>query len=272
MDTKPFRLRLYEIIFEADTPEGRSFDIALLVAIVLSVIAVSLDSVADIRMRYGGWLNAVEWFFTILFTIEYVLRLWTVQRPMAFVFSPFGIIDLLAIMPNYLSLIFPGMEFLVVIRVLRILRIFRIFKLAHFLREGNRLTRALYASRVKIMVFLLFILLVTTVFGTLIYVIEYQHNDQFSNIPSSIYWAIVTLTTVGYGDISPVTDLGRMLAALVMMLGYSILAVPTGIVTAEIIRQKDLPPVSTQVCPHCAREGHDFDAVYCKYCGELINP
>lgn len=266
------RKRLYEIIFESDTRAGRNFDIALLVAIVLSMFVVMAESVEAYQVRFGHWLNVAEWFFTILFTIEYLLRLYTVSKPLVYAKSRFGIIDLLAILPNYLSLFFPGVEYLLVIRVLRLLRVFRIFKMGHFLSEGNTIMTALYMSRRKIIVFLLFILLMVTVIGAVLYVVEAPYNKNFANIPVSIYWAIVTLTTVGYGDISPVTDFGRMLAALVMLLGYAVLAVPTGIVSAEMLAaRKDQLPVSSQTCPHCMREGHDADATFCKYCGGKIN-
>jgi voltage-gated potassium channel len=266
------RKRLYEIIFESDTRAGRNFDVVLLVAIVLSMFVVMAESVQEYKLRYGYWLNVAEWFFTLLFTLEYLLRLYTVPKPVAYATSRFGIIDLLAILPNYLSLLFPGMQYLLVIRVLRLLRVFRIFKMGHFLSEGNTIVTALYMSRRKIIVFLLFILLMVTVIGAVLYVVEAPYNENFASIPVSIYWAIVTLTTVGYGDISPVTDFGRMLAALVMLLGYAVLAVPTGIVSAEMLAaRKDQLPVSSQTCPHCMREGHDVDARFCKYCGGEIN-
>lgn len=266
------RKRLYEIIFESDTRAGRNFDVALLVAIVLSIFVVMAESVESYQVRFGYWLNVAEWFFTLLFTLEYLLRLYTVPKPAAYATSRFGIIDLLAILPNYLSLFLPGIEYLLVIRVLRLLRVFRIFKMGHFLSESNTIVTALYMSRRKIIVFLLFILLMVTVIGAVLYVVEAPYNENFASIPVSIYWAIVTLTTVGYGDISPVTDFGRMLAALVMLLGYAVLAVPTGIVSAEMLAaRKAHLPVSSQICPHCMREGHDLDARFCKYCGGKIN-
>ncbi|MCC6412512.1 MAG: ion transporter [Saprospiraceae bacterium] len=266
------RKKLYEIIFESDTRAGRNFDIALLVAIVLSILVVMLESVELYRLRHTTLLHNAEWFFTFLFTIEYLLRLYSVQKPLAYATSRFGVIDLLAILPNYLSLFFPGLQFLLVIRALRLLRVFRIFKMGHFLTEGNTITTALYASRRKITVFILFILLLVTVIGSILYVVESPYNENFNSIPISIYWAIVTITTVGYGDISPVTDFGRLLAAMVMLLGYAVLAVPTGIVSSEMMAaRKEQHLVTTQTCPHCIRQGHDADAAFCKYCGGEIN-
>lgn len=266
------RKRLYEIIFESDTRAGRRFDIALLAAILLSMFVVMTKSVEAYNLQYGHWMNVAEWFFTILFTVEYLLRLYTVSKPLVYAKSRLGIIDLLAILPNYLSLLFPGLEYLLVIRVLRVLRVFRIFKMGHFLSEGNTLITALYMSRRKIIVFLLFILLMVTVIGSILYVVEAPYNENFASIPVSIYWAIVTITTVGYGDISPITNFGRMLAALVMLLGYAVLAVPTGIVSVEMLAARKVQyPVSSQTCPHCVREGHDLDATFCKYCGGKLN-
>ncbi len=259
------RNRLHEIIFEADTPAGKAFDVALIVIILLSVLVVMLDSVNRIHNHYATLFNNLEWIFTFLFTVEYLLRLFCVKRPFKYATSFFGVIDLLAVIPTYLSLLLPGSHYLIVIRVLRVLRIFRVLKLVQYLSEATLLTRALRASRRKITVFLFTVLVLVVIIGSLIYVIEGEAHG-FTSIPRSIYWAIVTLTTVGYGDISPQTPLGQALAALVMILGYSIIAVPTGIVTAEIsgAMRED---VSTQVCPYCSAEGHDSDAKFCKYCG-----
>ncbi len=259
---------LHEIIFEADTKPGKWFDVILILSIILSVIVVMLDSVASIKMKYGAFLYSVEWFFTILFTIEYILRLISVGRPIRYATSFFGIIDLLAIIPTYMSIILPGSRFLIVIRILRVLRIFRVLKLVQYLAEARVLMQALHASRRKITIFLFAVFTLVIILGSLMYIIEGEENG-FTSIPRSIYWAIVTLTTVGYGDISPKTGLGQALAAVVMVIGYSIIAVPTGIVTAEISRAKD-KPVSTQSCPDCSGEGHDKDADFCKYCGARL--
>ena len=263
-----FRARLHEIIFEADTPEGRLFDLVLLVAIMSSVTVVLLDSVASVRARAGPTLRALEWGFTILFTIEYALRLATVRQPLRYARSVLGLIDLLAILPTYLSLILPGAQSLLVVRLLRLLRIFRVLKLAEYLRESRTLLQALRASRRKIEVFLLTVVTIVVVVGALMYVIKGEQHG-FTSIPISMYWAIVTLTTVGYGDLAPATTLGRALSVLLMLTGYGIIAVPTGIVTMELTRA-GAHPVSTQACPSCGIGGHDHDAVYCRRCGARL--
>jgi voltage-gated potassium channel len=262
------RARLHEIIFEADTPEGRMFDLLLLIAILGSVLVVLLESVASVRAQVGPLLRAFEWGFTVLFTIEYVLRLATVRRPLRYARSAYGIIDVVAILPSYVSLIFPGTQSLLVIRLLRLLRVFRILKLAEYLRESRTLAQALRASGRKILVFLLTVVTIVVVVGTLMYVIEGEKHG-FTSIPISIYWAVVTLTTVGYGDLAPATTLGRVLAVVLMLTGYGIIAVPTGIVTAELTRAGTLP-ISTQACPACGAEGHEHDARYCKRCGTKL--
>ncbi len=264
----PWRARLHEIIFEADTPAGKAFDIILIVSIVLSVVVVMIESVGHIEQHHGNLLRAVEWFFTILFTVEYILRLLCVRRPLGYAKSFFGVVDLLAILPTYMSLLSPGTHYLLVIRTLRVLRIFRVLKLAQYLSAAQLIIQALYASRQKIAVFIFTVLTLVVIIGALMYVIESEAHG-FTSIPRSIYWAIVTLTTVGYGDIAPKSSAGQALAALVMILGYGIIAVPTGIVTVEL-QQLSSQPVSTQVCPSCTAEGHDADAVYCKYCGERL--
>jgi len=263
-----WRGRLHEVIYEAETPAGRAFDVALIWLILLSVAAVMLESVRGVRAEYGRLLYAAEWVFTVLFTVEYVLRLVSVRRPLAYATSFYGVVDLLAIIPTYLSLLVPGSQSLLVIRVLRLLRVFRVFKLAEHLTEADVLMRALRASRRKISVFLLTVLTLVVIIGTLLYVVEGEENG-FTSIPVGIYWAVVTLTTVGYGDISPKTPVGQTLAAAVMIIGYGIIAVPTGIVTVEIA-QAVRKPVSTQACPDCASQGHDTDAVHCKYCGAKL--
>jgi voltage-gated potassium channel len=261
----PFRARLHEIIFEADTPGGKLFDVLLILSIVASVILVMLDSVSAIQQAFGRLLYLGEWIFTILFTIEYALRLYSVRRPLAYATSFFGIVDLMAILPSYLSIIFPGTHYLLVIRILRVLRIFRVLKLAQYVGEIQVLSRALLASRRKITVFLFTMTTLVIIFGSLMYLIE-KPEHGFTSIPRSIYWAVVTLTTVGYGDISPRTELGQAISAIIMIIGYGIIAVPTGIVTAELTQtyKKD---VSTQACLQCSAEGHDPDASHCKYCG-----
>lgn len=259
------RARLHEIIFEADTPEGRVFDMLLLVAILSSVVVVLLESVASVRARIGPELRAAEWGFTVLFTIEYILRLATVGRPLRYARSAYGLIDLLAILPSYVSLFIPGGQSLLVVRLLRLLRVFRVLKLAEYLRESRTLAQALRASWRKIAVFLLTVMTIVVVVGTLMYVIEGPRHG-FTNIPLSMYWAVVTLTTVGYGDLAPATTLGRALAVVLMLTGYGIIAVPTGIVTAELTRAT-AQPISTQACPACGAEGHEHDAVFCRRCG-----
>jgi len=263
-----FRARLHEIIFEADTSTGKLFDVLLILSILVSVVLVMLDSVASIRQSYGNLLYLGEWFFTILFTIEYLLRLCSVGRPVAYATSFFGVVDLFAILPTYLSIIFPGTQYFLVIRILRVLRIFRVLKLVQYLGAARQLSQALRASRRKITVFLFSVLALVVIFGSLMYIIEDQASG-FTSIPRSIYWTIVTLTTVGYGDISPQTGVGQTIAAVIMIIGYGIIAVPTGIVTTELV-QIYKKGVSTQACPECSAEGHDVDAIYCKYCGSRI--
>lgn len=265
-----WRHRLHEIIFEADTKLGKLFDVLLILAIISSVLVVMADSVKNINIKYGDILYVIEWVFTILFSIEYILRLISVKKPLRYCLSLLGIIDLLAILPTYISLFFPGSQYLIVIRVLRVLRIFRVFKLAYYLGEASALVEALKSSRRKIIVFITTIITLVIIFGSLMYLVEGEKNG-FTSIPKSIYWAIVTLTTVGYGDISPKTGLGQMLASMIMILGYGIIAVPTGIVTAELSFGKN-GRITTQACPECMREGHDRDAVFCKYCSAQLNP
>ncbi|HBG46258.1 MAG TPA: ion transporter [Deltaproteobacteria bacterium] len=265
-----WRASLHRIIYEADTPAGKLFDALLISSILLSVLCVMLDSVTWIADGYGGFLYAAEWFFTILFTIEYALRLMCVARPLKYATSFLGVIDLLAIIPTYIDLFVPGGRYLLVVRVLRVLRIFRTFKLFEYLDEGMYIVQALKASRKKISIFLATVMTAVVVLGSLMYLVEKGENG-FTSIPRSIYWAIVTLTTVGYGDIAPKTTLGMGLASVIMILGYGIIAVPTGIVTVEMVQQAASSRKSTQVCPSCAAEGHDTDALYCKFCGVKLN-
>ena len=263
-----WRTVLHEVIFEADTPAGKAFDVLLIISILASVVAVMIDSIDVVRYQHGSLLYRIEWFFTILFTVEYALRLLCVGRPLKYAISFYGIVDLLAIIPTYISVLLPGTQYLLVIRILRILRIFRILKLATYLGEAKLLIKALQRSRRKISVFLFTVLTLVVIFGSLMYVIEGRENG-FTSIPRSIYWAIVTMTTVGYGDISPKTTFGQAIASIVMILGYGIIAVPTGIVTVEM-SQASSRKVSTQVCPECSAEGHDADAKYCKFCGAAL--
>ena len=262
------RAKLHEIIFEADTPAGKLFDILLIASILASVFIVMLDSMASIRAEHGVILYTVEWGFTILFTVEYLLRLASVQRPLRYATSFFGIIDLLAVVPTYVSLLIPGSQYLLAIRVIRIIRIFRILKLAAYIDEAGMLMHALRASHRKILVFLVAVLTLVIILGSIMYMIEGEKNG-FTSIPTSIYWSVVTLTTVGYGDISPKTGVGQFIAAIIMILGYSIIVVPTGFVSVELSRASDRR-VSTQVCPSCSAEGHDADARHCKYCGAQL--
>jgi voltage-gated potassium channel len=253
------------VIFEADTSAGKAFDVALLLLIILSVIAVLLESVASIRNEYGPWLRTFEWVVTVLFTIEYLLRLASVRKPLYYARSFFGIVDLLAIVPTYLSVIIPGAQSLLVIRALRLLRVFRVLKLVHFVGEATELRAALRASTRKIIVFLGAVLTVTIIVGAMMYLIEGESHG-FSSIPVSIYWAIVTMTTVGYGDIAPQTTIGKMLASAIMILGYGIIAVPTGIVSVELagVTKRRL---TTRACPECGAGGHVLDARFCRLCG-----
>lgn len=264
-----WRHTLHEVIFEADTPAGKAFDVVLLVFIGLSVLAVMLESVAEIEARYGTWLRRAEWTFTILFTVEYVLRLASVERAAAYAFSFYGIVDVLAIIPTYLSIIFAGSQSLIVVRALRLLRAFRVLKLAQYVSEARMLRRALIASARKITVFLGAVLTLVLVVGAVMYLIEGEESG-FTSIPQTIYWTIVTMTTVGYGDVVPQTVWGKALASAVMITGYGIIAVPTGIVSVELATVHR-SAVSTQVCRRCAREGHDADARHCKYCGAPLD-
>lgn len=270
----PWRLRLHEIIFEADTRAGKTFDVVLLIAILVSIFVVSLETVGEFD-RYDDLFKTTEWFLTILFTIEYILRLVCVPRPGRYAASFFGVVDLLSILPTYLTLFDIGSRSLVVIRSFRLLRMFRVLKLARMLSEAATMRRAVWEARGKIVVFLTTVLIVITVAGVAMYVVEDtfaspEAPSQFTSIPQAMYWAVVTMTTVGYGDIVPQTDVGKLLSALLIMVGYSLIIVPTGFVSAELVSSRINRPVSTQVCPHCMGEGHDHDAVYCKYCGERL--
>ncbi len=269
-----WRHKLHEVIFEADTPAGKTFDVFLLLAIFASVVTVSLETVEELENHQPLFLR-IEWCLTILFTIEYGMRLLCVRRPVRYATSFFGVVDLLAILPTYLSLLFTGAQSLAVIRALRFLRAFRIFKLVRMLREASELRKAIWDSRGKIVVFLTTVVTVVTIAGPAMYLVESPEwnpgrevQSQFTSIPQAMYWAIVTMTTVGYGDVVPQTALGKLLSAALIMVGYSLIIVPTGFVSAELVGLKRA--VSTQACPHCMAEGHDLDAKYCKRCGNKL--
>lgn len=266
---RPLRQRLHDTIFQHDEPAERAFDVVLIAAILLSVLVVMLDSVASISARHGAALYAAEWFFTVLFTIEYLLRLWTSRNRAAYARSFYGVVDLLAVLPTWLSILFPPGRFLAVLRVLRVLRVFRILKLAEYVEQGAVLGAALRASRYKITVFVCTVITIVIVVGSLMYLIE-GPTAGFTDIPQSIYWAIVTITTVGYGDVAPQTALGKSLAATLMIMGYGIIAVPTGIMTLELERASRAAREERRVCPGCGSDEHDPDASYCKYCGTQL--
>jgi len=263
------RQRIYEIIFEADTKAGKLFDLGILTIILLSIFLVILESISSIRMQYGHILRILEWGITVVFTLEYLARIWVTEKPLKYIFSIYGIIDLLALLPTYLDVFFVGGHNMIVIRALRLLRIFRIFKLHRYTKAGRTIASALWSNREKISIFILFVFTIAIIIGTVMYLIEGEQNG-FTDIPTSIYWAIVTLTTVGYGDLSPSTGIGQFLASVVMVLGYSIIAVPTGMVTATLIGQKKV--TNTQVCSRCMYDKHDDDANYCKICGTSLHP
>ncbi|MCB0474359.1 MAG: ion transporter [Flavobacteriaceae bacterium] len=267
--SKHWKARLHEIIYEADTTEGKLFDVVLLIVIVASIILVMLESVRSFDLKYHKFLNISEWIITILFTIEYIARIISVKKPSKYIFSFYGLIDLLSTLPKYISLAFAGTHALIALRALRLLRVFRILKLARFTGESNKLMAALKASRAKIAVFLFAVIIIAIILGTIMYMVEGEANG-FTNIPKSVYWCIVTLTTVGYGDIAPATPLGQLIASLIMILGYGIIAIPTGIVTAEYTRAKEVH-VNTQSCPACGVENHRDNAQYCYHCGHSLH-
>lgn len=271
VDQMGFKERIANIIFGFDTPAGRAFDLALIALIVSSVAVMMLESVADVMGRWSVALNWAEWIFTIIFTLEYATRVYVAPNRWAYVKSFYGLVDLLSILPSYMGLFFGDLNYLLTIRLLRVLRIFRILKLARYLQEANILVRSMLMARRKILVFFSSVLVLTTVFGSLMYVVEGPHNG-FTSIPKSIYWAIVSITTVGYGDITPHTALGQVLAALVMLTGYSIIAIPTGIFTAELVQQVNRQRMDVQ-CNNCQKSNHEADAKYCRACGsELPEP
>ena len=267
----PFKARMHQIIFEAETPAGRFFDVVLIITILLSVIAVMLESIADFRSEYGTLLTIAEWSFTILFTIEYLFRLYCIGRPLKYAKSFFGIVDLLAVLPTYLSLFFVGSQALAVVRILRFVRVFRILKVVQYVNEMDDLRRSLYASRRKIFLFMLVVSLIAVIMGSVMYIIEGEASG-FTSIPRGIYWAIVTMTTVGYGNIAPQTGFGQFMAAILMIMGYGIIAVPTGIVTSEMTSRRFPKSTVVQSCPECAHEVHNANALFCNRCGTELNP
>ncbi|ODP99020.1 ion transporter [Salinivibrio sp. ML323] len=259
---------LYTTIFGTETKHGKAFDLALIVMILASMVALMLESIASVHAKWSQWLYWIEWGFTGIFTVEYLLRLYCSPRPSAYARSFYGVVDLLAILPTYIAIFVPGTTYLMVVRLLRVLRIFRVLRLMRFLEDSNILLRSMMLSSRKVMIFFFSVAILVTVFGALMYVIEGPENG-FTSIPYAIYWAIVTLTTVGYGDIVPQTDIGKALASFTMLMGYSIIAVPTGIITAEIGQQMSLHRNLVK-CPNCSKSGHESDASFCKHCGSEL--
>ena len=261
--------KIHEVIFEADTPKGKLFDEVLLVIIFLSVIAVMLETVPNLRDRYSLLLHQLEWAFTILFTIEYGLRIYSVKKPFKYITSFYGVIDLLAILPTYVSIFIVGSQLLIVVRAFRLLRIFKILEMSSFTYQSKIIMLAMRSSLVKISVFLFFVLIMVIIFGTVIYLVEHPVNPQFDSIPRSVYYSIVTLTTVGFGDIVPITALGQFLSSILMIMGYGVIAVPTGIVTADFLTRSKVKE-TVRACESCSQEGHSSDAIHCKYCGDRL--
>ena len=282
---KHWKAKIYKIIYHSDTPAGKLFDLILLVLIVLSILLVMIESVESYATDYGNLLNIAEWIITILFSIEYILRIITNSSPKKYIFSFYGIIDFLSTVPKYLSFFLVGSHSLVALRALRLMRVFRILKLARFMGESNNFVKALKASRIKIAVFVSFVIILCVILGTVMYLVESGEDSGFTSIPRSVYWAIVTLTTVGYGDIAPATPLGQLIASMIMIIGYGIIAVPTGIVTAEFATQKKDPKarqkieekkedvtitITTKTCPECLTNDVRIEAKYCYVCGAEI--
>jgi len=261
---------MHDIIYEADTPVGKLFDVILLFLIVASIILVMLESVDSLNAKYHDFFNYAEWAITIIFSFEYIARIIAVKKPKSYIFSFFGIIDLLSTIPKYISIIFGGAHALVALRALRLLRVFRVLKLARYIGESENLIKALNASRAKIAVFLLAVLSIATILGSLMYLIEAHQDSGFDSIPRSVYWAIVTLTTVGYGDIAPVTPFGQLIASIIMIMGYAIIAIPTGIVSVAYSKYRTID-TNTQSCPHCMAVNHRDNAEFCYACGEKLN-
>ncbi len=266
-----WKAKLHEVIYEADTPGGKFFDVALLIVITISIILVMLESVGSLNLKYYWHFYIAEWIITIIFTIEYILRIVAIKKPKNYIFSFYGIVDLLSTIPTYIAFVFGGHNLLFAVRALRLLRVFRILKITRYIGESNRLLLALRNSRPKIIIFLFAVLVICIIMGTVMHLVEGPENG-FDNIPLSIYWCIVTLTTVGFGDIHPITPLGRFIASCIMIIGYGIIAVPTGIVTSEITRsQKDKIPENTQACPHCNEDKHLDKAEFCHNCGKPLH-
>jgi len=261
---------LWRVIFLSDTPAGRAFDVALLWSIGISVLILALESVDELRAAHGGFFRIAEWGFTILFTVEYALRLWVVRHRWRYAGSFFGVVDVLSILPSYLELLLPGTHYLMALRILRLMRMFRVLKMAEYLGEANVLMNALNASRRKLLVFLTAVLSLVCVEGTVVYVLEHEVNPEFANIPQAIYWAIVTVTTVGYGDVAPVTVLGKIMASVIMLTGFTIIAVPTGIMTYEFGRELRGQKGARRRCAECGWTDHDARAVYCHQCGQAL--
>ena len=265
MSEETLRIKLHRIIFGTDTPAGKLFDVVLIYAILVSVLALMLDSVVSIKQRFGLILMVAEWTFTVLFTLEYLVRLYVSPRPLVYARSFYGVVDLISVLPTYLSLFFPGANFLLVVRLMRVLRIFRVLKLARYMSEANVLVRSMFLARRKILVFFMVVVVLSTIFGSIMYIVEGPEHG-FTSIPISIYWTIVTITTVGYGDITPQTVVGKIVASTAMLTGYSIIAVPTGILTAELASEMQRAR-NTTACNQCQKTGHETDARFCKYCG-----
>ncbi|MFK8060866.1 MAG: ion transporter [Polaribacter sp.] len=271
-DKKPsWKQKLHEVIYEADTKEGKLFDVVLLIAIIASIVLVMLESIESFDTKYHDFLNISEWIITILFSIEYILRIVSIKKPFKYIFSFYGIIDLLSTIPKYLSFIIVGSHHFAALRALRLLRVFRILKLARYIGASNTLMIALRASKAKIAVFIFFIVIICIILGTIMYMIEGADNG-FTSIPRSVYWAIVTLTTVGFGDIAPQTPFGQLIASIIMILGYGIIAIPTGIVSSEMTKSMTNLDTNTQSCPNCLKEGHKNKADFCFNCGTILNP
>jgi len=269
---KNWKEKVHEVIYEADTPAGKLFDVILLLVILLSILLVMLESIESIGTKYAYILNVAEWVITILFSIEYIARIISFEKPKTYVFSFYGIIDLLSTIPKYISLFALGTHSLVALRALRLLRVFRILKLTRFIGESANFGKALKRSRAKIAVFISFVIVLCIILGTVMYLVESNEGSGFTSIPRSVYWAIVTLTTVGYGDIAPITALGQFIASLIMILGYGIIAIPTGIVTSEMSKsEKELIPNNTQNCANCNEDYHQDNAEFCHKCGNKIN-
>ncbi|MDQ3192045.1 MAG: ion transporter [Bacteroidota bacterium] len=266
----PWRQKIHEVIYEADTPAGKLFDVLLLILIFISVLGIILESVESIRLKYGDILILLEWTVTVIFTIEYILRIISIGKPFKYIFSFFGLVDLVAFLPAYIALIWIGAYYFSVIRMFRLLRIFRIFKLAKYTWASKVLMLSLRQNKGKIIIFLMTVFTIVTIMGSLLYAIEGPKHG-FVSIPVGIYWAIITLTTVGYGDIVPATPIGKLIASAIMIMGYSIIAVPTGLVSMGIA-SANKKEVSNQACHQCSKEGHDVDALHCKYCGAVLNP